>query len=158
MKIYKVTVIFLILLVLPFAVIAQSDLNMQLLKAVKQNDSVTVQLLLNLGADVNSCDTNGASVLMWAAYKSDLDMVKYLVDYGADYKKKWVIYLENQGGYYGNLTGMAAGEGKLNVLKFFIEECKVPVDDKEWNPYDKAETGWTALQWACYKSSLKIAK
>jgi CHAT domain-containing protein/Flp pilus assembly protein TadD len=120
-----------------------------LLQAIKSNDFTNVKELVEAGADVNTADKNGATALMWAAYRDSLDMVKYLVDQGADYTQKGVIYLnEQKTTYYGNLTGIAAGENKLGLLKYLIEDLGINVDDKEYNPEENADTGWTAAQWA----------
>lgn len=125
--------------------IAQQPLNDSLLIAVKNNDLERVKILVEQGADVNYCDSNKAPLLMWAAYKADLKMVKYLVGIGADVKKKGVIPL-GRGGWYGNLTGIAAGEGKLDLLKYLIEDCEIDVNDKEIDL--TGTSGWNALQYA----------
>ena len=121
-----------------------------LLDAIKAKELFKVQQLVKEGADVNSLDENGATPLMWAAYRADLEMVKWLVDNGADpFQKKGVIYLnEEKTAYYGNLMGVAAGEGKLEMLKYLIEQVGIEVDDREFNPETGLEDGWTAAQWA----------
>ncbi|NHE58966.1 tetratricopeptide repeat protein [Cyclobacterium plantarum] len=121
-----------------------------LLDAIKAGDLPQVQELVEAGADVNALDTNGATPLMWAAYRADLEMVKWLVDYGADpFLKKGVIYLnEEKTAYNGNLTGIAAGEGKLEMLRYLIEDVEIEVDDREYNPETGQEDGWTAAEWA----------
>jgi ankyrin repeat protein len=63
---------------------SQNPLNERLLSAVKQNRFDSVKFLVEQGADVNYCDSNKATVVMWAALKGDLDMGKYLVGKGAD--------------------------------------------------------------------------
>jgi WD40 repeat protein len=137
---------------------AQDALNERLLEAVKHNNLDSVKILLAQGADVNYTDSNKAPVLMWAAYKADLKMVKYLVSKGADVTKKGVIDL-GDGGYYGNLTGIAAGEGKLDILKFLIEDCKIDVNDKETNRLGiEPEDGWDALDWSISNKNLDEAK
>ncbi len=121
----------------------------KLFTAVKDNDLAAVKQLVAKGANVNATDSNQATVLMWAAYKSDLPAVQYLVSKGADAKKKGVIYLNaEKTGYYGNLLGIAAGEGKLDILKFLVETSKIDLEDKEYDPEAKSDAGWTALQWA----------
>ncbi|MBI0400294.1 tetratricopeptide repeat protein [Cyclobacterium marinum] len=121
-----------------------------LLDAIKAGDLPELQQLVKEGADVNALDENGANPLMWAAYRADLEIVKWLVDNGADpFLKKGVIYLNvEKTVYYGNLTGIAAGEGKLEILQYLIEEVGIPEGDKEYNPETEKEDGWTAAQWA----------
>jgi CHAT domain-containing protein/Flp pilus assembly protein TadD len=141
-----------ILLLLVCTVIATTALQAQnsLLNAIKAKNLPKVQKLLESGADVNALDANGATPLMWAAYQGDLEMVKWLVDNGADpFLKKGVIYLNKEKtAYYGNLTGIAAAEGKLEMLRYLIEEIGISVDDKEYNPETGQEDGLTAAQWA----------
>ena len=140
------------LLLLVCSVLATTTLHAQtpLLDAIKARDMTEVQQLVKKGADVNAMDKNGATPLMWAAYQSNLEMVKWLVDNGADpFLKKGVIYLNKEKtAYYGNLTGIAAGEGKLEMLRYLIEDLGIYVDDKEYNPETGQEDGWTAAQWA----------
>ncbi|MBI0400297.1 tetratricopeptide repeat protein [Cyclobacterium marinum] len=121
-----------------------------LLDAIKAGDLPELQQLVEEGADTNALDENGATPLMWAAYQGDLEMVKWLVDNGADpFLKKGVIYLnEEKTAYYGNLTGIAAGEGKVPMLRYLIEDVGIDVDDREYNPETGQEDGWTAAQWA----------
>jgi ankyrin repeat protein/CHAT domain-containing protein len=140
------------------AIFAQ-DMNIDLLIAVKRNELNEVKKLVEQGADVNFQDENQATVLMWAVYKADIQVVKYLVEKKADFTKKTgIIWLnDRKTAYYGNLTGIAAAENKLEVLKYLIESCKISVDDQEYNPEDKQSKGWTALQWAASKGHSQVA-
>lgn len=138
---------------------SQLGINDNLLTAIRENNLATVKMLIENGADINAADSNHASMLMWAVYKADLPLVKYLVSRGADHRKKGTIYINDQKtSYYGNLTGIAAGEGNLQVLKFLLEELHIPFDDKEYDNAAQTETGWTALQWAASSGHLEIVK
>ncbi len=138
---------------------AQSFTEPALLSAIKENNFIKAKGLIEKGAAVNATDSNHASMLMWAVYKSDLQMVQYLVSKGANAKKKGVIYLDKEKtGYYGSLVGLAAGEGKIDVLKFLIEDRKIDIEDKEYDPETKMENGWTALQWAASKGRINAVK
>ncbi|NHE58974.1 tetratricopeptide repeat protein [Cyclobacterium plantarum] len=129
-----------------------------LLDAIKAGDLPQVQELVETGTDVNALDKNGATPLMWAAYQADLEIVQWLVHYGADpFLKIGAIYLnEEKTAYYGNLTGIAAGEGKLDLLRYLIEKVGIDVDDKEYNPETDQEDGWTAAQWADSKVQAEV--
>ena len=141
--------IFSILFLLSVSVFGQSQNNEQLLLAVNENDFNKVKELVDAGANINARDSNLATILMWAALKSDLSIVQYLVSKGSSTADKGVIYLNEQKTiYYGNLIGIAAGEGKTELLRFLIEKCKIDVEDKEYDTDTNTETGWTALQWA----------
>jgi len=149
-------ILFIFLFFGGFSVNAQ--INPKLLAAIQANDLAAVKTINPAPAMLNAQDKNGASALMWAAYKGDLAMVQYLVEQGADHQLQGAICLDDTcGGYYGNLTGIAAGEGKLNMLRYFIEDLKIPVDDVEWNPVTREKDGWTGLTWACNNATFKSA-
>lgn len=108
-----------------------------------------VKKLIGLGANVNTTDLNGASTIMWAIYKSDLKMVKLLVKYGADVKKKGIIYIDEKNQqYYGSPLAIAAGNGNLDIVIFLIEKMGVLPNDIQIG-IDKKEIGRTALHEAC---------
>ena len=139
----------LILLSCCFFINAQDD-SRDLLEAIKFDAYEEAIILINRGANVNVCDENGASALMWAAFKSDILMVKLLVTHGADVKKKGLIYLDDSSSlYYGSPFCAASAEGKLDVVRFLHEECRIPIDDRELQSKELKENGRTALQWAC---------
>ena len=56
----------------------------ELINAVKAGDTASVQRMLAAGADVNSRDGEGSTLLMLAAHAGDLPMVKVLIEGGAD--------------------------------------------------------------------------
>jgi serine/threonine-protein phosphatase 6 regulatory ankyrin repeat subunit A/serine/threonine-protein phosphatase 6 regulatory ankyrin repeat subunit B len=131
----------------------------ELLNAAGEGDIAQVQALLAQGADPNAADENGATALMWAAKGGSLDMVKALVAKGADPKKKGAIYTnEKKSSYYGNFLCAAAGEGHEDIVRYGIEVLRIPVDDKEINPKDGKENGWTALMWAAEKGDKEVCE
>lgn len=105
--------------------------------------------------DVNVKDKNGATALMWAIYYSDIDMVKLLLSKGANPYLKGRIYLPESGAIYGGCMAVAAGQNKLEILKYLIEELKIPVDDRELGS-DNHEDGWTAFHWAAFNGNNDI--
>ena len=135
------------------------DINTKLLQAAKNDELEAIKVLVKKGADINTQDENRATVLMWAAYKGNLEAVKFLVKNKADFNKKGIIYIdEKKTGYYGNLLGIAAGENKAKILKYLLEECKINIDDKEYNPETGKSDGWTAIQWAASLGHTEIVK
>ena len=56
----------------------------ELVDAVKAGDISAMKRMLAAGADVNSRDTDGSTLLMLAANEGDLPMVKVLIEGGAD--------------------------------------------------------------------------
>lgn len=136
-----------------YDVFAQIDTG--LMKALKENNLNAVQNVIQKNIDINAKDSIGGTVLMWAVYYADLEIAKYLVNKGADFNRKGVIELDSVT-FYGNLLGIAAAEGKIEHLKYFIENCKIDVDDKEYDIISKKNDGWTALQWAAEKNRKSI--
>lgn len=61
--------------------------NLQLIEAAKNNDRATANELIESGADVNQQDEQGWTPLNWAAGRGDLEMVRLLIDKGADVLK-----------------------------------------------------------------------
>lgn len=56
----------------------------QLIDAVKTGQIAKVEEALNAGADINQQDEQGWTPLNWAAGRGDLEIVKVLIDQGAD--------------------------------------------------------------------------
>lgn len=143
---------FLIILILCINIrgLAQNGNNDPvLITAVKNGNIISVKELIDRGTDINLPDSNGATALFWAAGLGHTELVKYLVKKGAATNSTGVIFNNaERTSYYGNLTGIAAGEGHIEILQYLIDSCKIPADDKEFDPLTKRKEGWTALQWA----------
>ncbi|MBC7863727.1 MAG: ankyrin repeat domain-containing protein [Bacteroidia bacterium] len=113
------------------------------------NEKELVDKLINDGADVSAVDSNGATTLMWAALYSDLDLVKKLIKKKADINAKGIIYFNpEKTSYYGCLMDVAVGKNKMDMLKYFIEEKKLDVNDKGMQKETKTAIGWPALMFA----------
>lgn len=127
-----------------------------LLTAIKQSDLATVKQLVNQGAEVNQTDENGAPLLMWAAYKSNVEMLRYLIEQGANPEQKGVIWYQQPDASFGNLTGLAAFNGDLPMLKYLIEEVGISPFDRGFHPVTQAATGWTAYEFAAMQQKREI--
>jgi ankyrin repeat protein len=125
-----------------------------LFRLVRSNDHESVNSWNDL---VNLRDTNNATPLMWAAYSADLDMVKLLVKKGGDIRQKgWILFKDTVTNYemiYGSMMAIAAGENKMDLMKYLLRKHNIPIEDKEINFYENKENGWTALQWAVVKGN-----
>jgi ankyrin repeat protein len=133
--------------------------SQDLFSLVKNNEYKSVKTYI--GA-VNLRDTNQATPLMWAVYKSDLRMVRLLIRKGADVNLKgWIIFKDSISRFdfiYGSCLAAAAGENKVDQVRYFIRKLKIPVDDREIFLNDYKEEGWTALQWASVKGNNRSLK
>lgn len=61
--------------------------NKMLVKAVKSGNLMEVQERINAGADVDAMDFDETTCLMWACINNRYDIVKFLLDAGADFNK-----------------------------------------------------------------------
>jgi len=59
---------------------------------------------------------------------------------------------------YGSCLAIAAGENKSKLMKYFLHEHEIPVDDREILLNGFKENGWTALHWASIKGNKHPAK
>jgi ankyrin repeat protein len=139
----------LLLLPLLFAQAAHGDINSKLLKAAKAGDTAKVERLLKKDADLDAKDKDGLTALMWAAGMSKeggtalmwaagmghTDVVKTLIDAGADVTSALMF---------------AAMAGHTETVKALLDA------DADVNA--KNQHGWTALLWAAVEGHTETAK
>lgn len=130
----------------------------RLFPAVKNNDSLTLVNLLDSGANINQVDINGATPLMWATYNQNINLVKLLIGRNADYSLRGIIYEQGDDFYYGSLLALSAGKNNLELTKYFVEDLKLNINQREYSLFYKADTAWTPLQWAVSRENEEIAK
>ncbi len=82
---------FLVLCLFASPAFAQ-DLNEQLLAAARKGDTAEARALLEKGAPVNAKTRYGATPLSYACDRGNVEMVKLLLDRGADVKAKDTFY------------------------------------------------------------------
>jgi ankyrin repeat protein len=88
----------------------------QLILAAKEGDIRRVELLMEMGADINAADDNGQSALMWAAAHRFLDrseMVTLLIRLGAD------VHLRDKSGQ--TARGLALRNGNQRIADLLVE-------------------------------------
>ena len=64
------------------------ELGPYIIAAVQSNDSTRVQHLIEYGADVNTKSNLGTSLLHWAVFKKSLEVVKILIQGGANIRAR----------------------------------------------------------------------
>jgi len=112
-----------------------SDKNVQLLQAAKDGNLQAVQTLLAAGAEVNAKDNDGVTALMWAARNGYPEIVKFLLEKGAEkytkyesagmsfeYPAEWKSFPRD---YVAEMKSSIAGELRkynrtLKVLEMYI--------------------------------------
>jgi len=75
-----------------FPLAAFADLGEDLLAAVRKGDAVRVKALLDQGAAVDSKSPYGSTGLFFASVRGNLEIVKILLDHGADVNVKNTFY------------------------------------------------------------------
>ena len=91
-----------------------------LIEAAKNNDTNRINSILNKGkVDINAKNKDGETALMLASSEGHLEMVKLLVENGADYT---------------NALRLASREGHLEVVKYLLENgADVNIKNKNGN-------------------------
>jgi len=142
-----------------FVLLSCSVYSQNLFKLVVNNNYKAVK---KYKGDVNLKDDYKATPLMWAIYKSDLKMTKLLIRKKADIRLKgWIRFIDSlqmTEFMYGSCLVIAAGENKMDIVKYLIKKEDYPVNDKEINMYDNLENGWNALHWASAKGNNDVIK
>lgn len=123
----------------------RSDLDMELIDAVMNNDIEAVELLLKSGADVNAKNNIGKTALMFAAEDGRLDIVAMLLEKGADVNAIW-------GNGFKALDYALNGNTneKLDITKLLIKAGS--------NLESKDICGQTVLMRAVYNGYIEVVK
>jgi ankyrin repeat protein len=115
-----------------------------LMDAVKANAIETVRKLIQEGADVNGLDVNGDAPLVIAAYEGHTEIVKMLLEAGADVRAV-------DPGMKATALHAAAYAGRTEAARLLIE---YHIDIDKQGPYN----GYTALHDAIWQNNIGVAK
>jgi ankyrin repeat protein len=116
----------------------------QLMRAVKSNNVAQVAKLIEQGAEVSRADANGDSPLIMAAYKGYTEIVKLLLEAGAD-----VAALDP--GMKATALHAAAYAGHVEAARLLIAHG---IDINAQGPYN----GNTALHDAIWQNNIEAAR
>lgn len=116
-------------------------MSKSLLNAVKSNDLKLAQQLINDGEDVNQVDSTGNSLLIVSSADGNPEMVKLLLDNGADIKAV-------DSGMKATALHAAAYLGYPEVMQVLVDNG-VEIDAQ--GPYN----GYTALHDAIWQSNVE---
>ncbi len=112
------------------------------LESVENSDAVVVNLFLLAGMNPNGTTTYGWTPLMHAALSGHTEIVKTLIDVGAE--------VNANGGEGFTALALAAGSGRTDTLEVLLQAgAHVNTQDGE---------GWTALMYASEAGHTKIVK
>ncbi len=133
---------------------ARGQIESTLFNAIKNCDAKALPQNMKGSANINVVGRNGANALMLAVYYCDLPLVRLLVQQGAKANNSAGIHIDDC--YYGNLQGIAAGRGKLELLQYLADTLHLPLDEKEYNPDNHKKDGWTPLMRAVEAGHLGV--
>jgi len=119
----------------PFAIAGAYD---DILAAANQSDTNKVVDLLRRGMDVNTTDSQGNTLMMIATREKNLELVRFLLDNGANARKR---------NRYGDSSlTIASLQGTEEIVKLLLERKIEP-----------NQPGWNALHYAAFENRTKIA-
>ncbi|MGQ3890953.1 ankyrin repeat domain-containing protein [Legionella sp. CNM-4043-24] len=90
----------------------QDKINIALMAAASEGDRMSVERLINLGAEVNACDKEGNTALLFAAGNGHIDVIALLVRLGAD------VNVRNRYGL--NALMWATKGGKNDTIDYLV--------------------------------------
>jgi hypothetical protein len=108
----------------------------QMEAALRANDAALVQRLVAGGEPIDVIDQAGTwSLLLWAAHRGHTELVRFLLDRGADIEDRWV---EGE-----SPLMVAAWHGHLDTVQLLLDRGADPnyVTDKGWDVVQFAEMG-----------------
>jgi hypothetical protein len=108
-------------LLLPLALLA-ADPGEDLRQAAMRGDAAAVKTLLDAGAPIDAANTYGATALTFACDRGKLEVVRLLLDRGADAGRKDEFYGSSA-------IGWAAYNGHADVVKELLSRGVAGVDD-----------------------------
>jgi hypothetical protein len=159
----KHIIVFAILILLTMAIVVSAE---KIVDAAKNGDLKQVQEILKINpAKINATDEDNYTALHWACMRAHWDVVRYLVEKGANLQTKgddggtplnWAVHhdnveiirlmLENRAKLNSqNQWGMtelhtAIWRGNTNVIEYLL--------DNGSNPLIRTKEGWTAMHYA----------
>ncbi|MEI7586312.1 ankyrin repeat domain-containing protein, partial [Runella sp.] len=111
--------------------------------------------LLNRGVDINTRDENGATALMWAAYRGNWTLIEFLLQKGINPNIKGIIYLKQNtpDAYAGSVLSAAVINGEYSAVRILYEKAKQSPFEYDLSPPNNT-TRITPLHRACNKVQL----
>lgn len=130
---------------------AGSPQDEALFAAIEARQLDAVRKAITQGANPNAILPDKGTALTWAAFKADLPIMRYLVSQSASPLKYDVTFLHKANDqYYSTPIDAAGGEGKLDIVRYLVEECAVPVGMRGWNHKEQKLNGSNALENAAF--------
>ncbi|WP_341812896.1 ankyrin repeat domain-containing protein [Wolbachia endosymbiont (group A) of Cephus spinipes] len=122
----------------------QSDLDEELLTAVRDGNLNEVEDLVSQNANVNTTDIYSWTPLHWATFKDHLEIARFLIKKGAD------INAADKGPYGKKPIHVAAENNSKDIIEFFLSKG-VGINDTD-------KQGYTPLHYAAWRGRLEVAK
>ena len=94
--------------------LSDEQINKYFLNCLVHDNKFAAMFLLDLGININAKSSLGTSILMWASLYGDLDIVKLLLEKGAD------VNIRN----YNKMTALKYANQSIDDYKSIIELLK----------------------------------
>src|SRR5215216_1981010 len=91
------------------------DANEEFFAAARRGDAAALKAFLDKGVDVNSKTRYGATALSYACDKGHVEVVRLLIERGADVNVRDTFYGEVP-------LGWAAGKGHVEIIKLLLDK------------------------------------
>src|SRR6185295_12326751 len=114
MSIGRMALLTLVLFLCPLVAGAQ-DLNEEFFAAARKGDTAAVKALLDKGVNVNAKTRYGATALSFACDHESVEMVKLLLERGADPNTRDTFYGEAP-------IGWAISKGNVQIVKLLLDK------------------------------------
>jgi ankyrin repeat protein len=90
--------------------------------------------LIKSGYDIDTADENGATSLMWAAARGNVELVRYLVENNAELYPEGIIWINKErNAYFGGVLPAAVYTGNMDVVRYLVEEAGVDINKGEFD-------------------------
>ncbi len=133
-----------------------ASVNSELVAAVKSGNAQKLKDALSAGADANAHDGK-TPVIFLAVKNGNVQLVKDLVAAGAKCTDKSGTLTAGSASL-GSPAVVAAYHGNLEMVKYLVDGCKVPVNDQEYDQNTKKNNGWSPLGAAAAYGKLDVVK
>ena len=134
----------------PNAKLETKDGEMALVRAMSREDqdASTARVLLECGVDVNARVKDNWTSLHWAAYKGNVEVVRALLDHGANAK------LETEGG---EMALHIVSRGEYDSQEQGASTARLLLEHGA-DVNARRKDSWTSLHWAAFKGRVEVVR
>lgn len=118
----------------------------KLIEGIRTYEETKIVESIKSGVDVNRPDDYGGTPLMWAFHFGQANVIKFLVQEGASPEVEGVIYRDKSfETFYGDILSICLFKRHGELLKYSLDELKIPWNTQQFDPYSNKTSGHIAL-------------